>query len=122
MTKDEGAAGQLSNCDNLKDLPLETRIQFSHLQANAFKLRACRARREVRFSCGCVGESALPRDIRLAPVTTRMFDKYFTSGKPDRETYGGSLTSLREDLSGQTRLGVVMRAFDYPGRTRALSQ
>jgi len=42
-----------------------------------------------------------------------MFDKYFTDRKSDREAYGGSLTSLIEDLGGQTGLGVVMCAFDY---------
>jgi len=86
------SADQQSKCDDLKDLPLETRIQFSHLQPNAFKFHACGTRREVRLPCGCVGESALPSDIRLAPITARMFDEYFTSGKPDRETYGGSLS------------------------------
>ena len=37
-----------------KDLPLETRIQFSHLHANALKFRACGARREVRVAAGAV--------------------------------------------------------------------
>jgi len=109
-----------------KDLPLETRIQFSHLHANALKFRACGARREVRVACGYVGEGALPSDIRLAAVTARMFDEYFTGWKPDREAHGGSLASYIEDLGGQTRLGVVMCAFDYPdgaGRgDRALSE
>src|SRR5215471_8069688 len=38
-----------------KDLPLETRIQFPHLRANALKFCACGARREVRVACGYVG-------------------------------------------------------------------
>jgi hypothetical protein len=97
-----------------KDLPLETRIQFSHLHANALKFRACGARREVRIACGSVGEDALPSDIRLAAVTARMFDEYFTGWKPDREAHSGSLASYIEDLGGQTRLGVVLCAFDYP--------
>jgi hypothetical protein len=29
----------------------------------------------------------LPSDIRLAAVTARMFDKYFTGWKPDREAH-----------------------------------
>src|SRR5262245_47840389 len=115
-------ADRQSKCDNLKDLPLETRIQFSHLQTNAFKFHACGTRREVRLPCGCVGESALPSDIRLAPVTARMFDEYFASGKSDREAYGGSLTSLLEDLGGQPGLGEVMCALDYPLGACALSQ
>src|SRR5262249_60479509 len=65
-----------------KDLPLETRIQFSHLYANALKFRACGARCDVHIACGDVGEGALPSDIRLAAVTARMFDEYFTSGSP----------------------------------------
>jgi hypothetical protein len=77
-----------------KDLPLETRIQFSHLHANAFKFRACSACRQVGFACGCVGEGALPSDIRLAAIPARMFDEYFTGWKPDRDAHGGSLTSL----------------------------
>ena len=109
-----------------KDLPLETRIQFSHLHANALKFRACGARREVRVACGCVGEGALPSDIRRAAVTARMFDEYFTGRKPDRDAHGGSLASYIEDLGGQTRLGVVLCAFDYPDGAsrgdRALSE
>jgi len=103
-----------SKCSNRKDLPLETRIQFSHLYANALKFRACGARREVRIACGSVGEGALPSDIRLAAITTRMFDEYFTRWKPDREAHGGSLAPYIEDLGSQTRLGVVLCAFDYP--------
>src|SRR5215216_3609907 len=49
-----------------KDLPLETRIQFSHLHSNALKFRACGACREVGVACGYVGAGALPSDIRLA--------------------------------------------------------
>ena len=71
-----------------KDLPLETRIQFSHLHADPLKFRACGARREVGVACGYVGEGALPSDIRLAAVTARMFDEYFTGWKPDREAHG----------------------------------
>jgi hypothetical protein len=97
-----------------KDLPLKTRIQFSHLHANALKFRACGARRGVRIACGSVGEGALPSDIRLAAITARMFDEYFTGWKPDREAHGGSLASYIEDLGSQTRLGVVLCAFDYP--------
>jgi hypothetical protein len=95
-------------------LPLKTRIQFSHLHANALKFRACGARREVRIACGSVGEGALPSDIRLAAITARMFDEYFTGWKPDREAHGGSLASYIEDLGSQTGLGVVLCAFDYP--------
>src|SRR5262245_31803298 len=101
-----------------KDLPLETRIQLSHLHANALKFRACGARREVRVACGCVGEGALPSDIRLAAVTARMFDEYFTGRKPDRDAHGGSPASYIEDLGGQTRLGVILCAFDYPDGAR----
>jgi hypothetical protein len=54
-------------------LALETCIQFSHLHTNAFRFRACGARREVRLACGCVGEGALPSDIRFAAFTARMF-------------------------------------------------
>src|SRR5262249_58586811 len=78
---------------NRKDLPLETRKQFSHLYANALKFRACGARCEVRVAGGDVGEGALPSDIRLAAVTARMFDEYFTGWKPDREAHAGSLPS-----------------------------
>jgi hypothetical protein len=42
---------------------------------------------------GYVGEKALPSDIRLAAVTAKMFDEYFTGWKPDREAHGGSLAS-----------------------------
>src|SRR6516164_8280752 len=82
-----------SKCGDRKDLPIETRIQFSHLYANALKFRACGARCEVCVACGDVGEGALPSDIRLAAVTARMFDEYFTGWKPDREAHGGSLAS-----------------------------
>src|SRR5438876_3785540 len=67
--------GPRSKCGNRKDLPLETRIQFSHLYANALKFRACGARREVRVACGYVGEGTLPSDIGLAAVPARMFDE-----------------------------------------------
>src|SRR5262249_11633753 len=116
-------ADRQSKGHDRKDLPLETRIQFSHLRANAFKFRACGARCQIRVACGCVGEGALPSDIRFAAVTARMFDEYFTGWKSDRDAHGGSLTSLFEDLRGQTRLGVVLCAFDYPDgacRGRAL--
>jgi hypothetical protein len=76
-----------------EDLPLETRIQFSHLHANALEFRACGARREVRVAGGYVGKGALPGDIRLAAVAAGMFDEYFTGWKPDREAHGGSLAS-----------------------------
>src|SRR5689334_8621279 len=33
-----------------KDLPLEPRVQFSHLHANAFKFCACSARRQIRVA------------------------------------------------------------------------
>ena len=114
MTRSLRSARLISKGRDRKDLPLETRIQFSHLHANALKFRACGARREVRVACGYVGEGALPSDIRLAAVTARMFDEYFTGWKPDREAHGGSLASYIEDLGGQTRLGVVLCAFDYP--------
>src|SRR5262245_62674840 len=78
-----------SKCGDRKDLPLETRIQFSHLYANALKFRACGARCEVCVACGDVGEGALPSEIRLAAVTARMFDEYFTGWKPYREAHGG---------------------------------
>src|SRR6266404_2364801 len=97
-----------------KDLPLETRVQFPHLHANALEFRACGARREVRVACGYVGEGALPSYIRLAAVTARIFNEYFPGWKPDREAHGGSLASHIEDLGGQTRLGIVMCAFDDP--------
>jgi hypothetical protein len=96
--------------------------QFSHLQANVFKFRACGARRKVRVACGYVREGALPRNIRLAAVTARMFDKYFTGWKSDREAYGGSLASYIEDLGGQTRLGVILCTFDYLDAACALSE
>src|SRR5262245_12198520 len=101
-----------------EDLPLETRIQFSHLHANALKFRACGARREVRIACGQVGQGALPSDIRLAAVTAGMLDEYFTGRKPDRDAHGGSLASYVEDLGGQARLGVVLGAFDDPDGAR----
>ena len=110
-------ADRQSKGHDRKDLSLETRIQFSHLHANAFKFRACSACRQVRVACCCVGEGALPSDIRLASVTARTFDVYFTRWKPDRDAYGGSLTSLLEDVGGQTKLGVIMCAFDYPDGT-----
>src|SRR5262249_28121264 len=89
-------------------------IQFSHLHANAFKFRACGARRQIGVARRRVGEGALPSDIRLAAVTARMFDEYFTGWKPDGDAHGGSLTSLFEGLGGQARLGVILCAFDYP--------
>jgi ABC transporter substrate binding protein len=76
-----------------KDLPLETHKQFSHLRPNVLKCRTCRARREVRLTCGCVSEGALPGDIRLAAITTRMFDEYFAGWKADRKAHGGSIAS-----------------------------
>src|SRR6476620_9601632 len=72
------------------------------------------ARAAIRVACGYVGEGALPSDIGFAAVPARMFDEYFTGWKPDREAHGGSLASYIEDLGGQTRLGVVMCAFDHP--------
>jgi hypothetical protein len=45
----------------------------------------------ARVACDYVGEGALPSHIRLAAVTARMFDEYFTGWKPDREAHGGSL-------------------------------
>src|SRR5262249_30808070 len=87
------------------------------------KFRACGARREVLVACGYVGEGALPSDIRLAAVTARIFDEYFTGWKPDREAHGASLASHIEHLGGQTRLGIIMCTFDYPdGAGRALSE
>jgi hypothetical protein len=116
----------LSASGDRKHLPLETRIQLSHLEANVLKFRACGAGREVRVACGYVGEDALPSDIRLTAIATSMFDEYFTGRKPDRDAHGGSLTSYIEDLGGQTWLGVVMCAFDYFGNAgrgdRALSE
>ena len=97
-----------SKCGDRKDLPLETRKQFSHLHPNALECRTCCARRKVRFACGCIAEGALPRDIWLATITTRMLNEYFAGWKADRNAYGASLASLFEDLSGQTRLGVVI--------------
>jgi hypothetical protein len=41
-----------------------------------------------------------------------MFDEYFSGWKTDRDAHGASLASLFEDLGAQTRLGVVMGAFD----------
>ena len=101
-----------SKCCNRKDLPLETRIQFSHLYANAFKFKACGARRKVRVACGYVGEGALPSDIGFAAVPARIFDEYFTGWKPDREAHGGSLASYIEDLGGQTWLSEVLCTLD----------
>jgi hypothetical protein len=43
-----------------------------------------------------------------------MFSEYFAGWKTDRDAHGASLASLFEDLGGQTRLGVVMGAFDNP--------
>src|SRR5262249_9077453 len=82
-----------SKCGDRKDLPLETRIQFFHLYANALKIRACGTRCEVCVACGDVGAGALPSRIRITAVTARMFDEYFTGWKPDREAHGGSLAS-----------------------------
>jgi hypothetical protein len=76
-----------------KDLPLETRKQFSHLHPNALKGRTCCARRKVRFACGCIAEGALPRDIWLAPITTMMLNEYFACWKADRKAHGASLAS-----------------------------
>src|SRR6266480_2812326 len=101
------AHGPASNGGDRKDLPLETRIQFSHLHADALKFRTRGARREVCVACGYVGEGALPSDIRLSAITPRMFDEYFTGWKPDRKAHCGSLASHIEDFGGQTRLGVV---------------
>jgi hypothetical protein len=61
-----------------------------------------------------VGEGALPSDIRLTAITPTVFDEYFTGWKPDRKAHCGSLASHIEDFGGQTRLGVVMCAFDNP--------
>jgi hypothetical protein len=69
----------LSAGGDRKHLPLETRIQLSHLDANVLKFRACGAGREVRVACGYVGEGALPSDIRLTAVAASMFDEYFTA-------------------------------------------
>jgi len=41
-----------------------------------------------------------------------MFDEYFAGWKTDRDAHGGGLASLFKDLGGQTRLGVVLGAFD----------
>jgi hypothetical protein len=95
-------------------LPLETRQQFVHLHANACKFRTCGARREVAIACGSVSEGALPSDIRFVALTAGISDEYFTCWKPNRDAYGGSLTSLIEHLGYQTRLGVVVCSFDYP--------
>ena len=65
-------------------MPFETHKRFPHLHSNALKCRTCRARREVRLTCGCVGEGALPRYISLASITTKMFDEYFSGWKADR--------------------------------------
>src|SRR5262249_46376840 len=89
-----------SKCGDRKDLPLEARIQFSHLYANALKFRACGARREVRVARGCVGKRTLPSNSGPAAIPARMFDEYFTGWEPDREAYGRSLASYVEDLSG----------------------
>jgi hypothetical protein len=64
--------------------------------------------------CGRIREGTLPRNIRLTTVTGRMFDEYFAGWKTDRDAHGASLASLFEDLGSQTRLGVVMGAFDDP--------
>jgi hypothetical protein len=76
-----------------KDLPLETRKQFSHLHPNALKCRTCCARRQVRFACGYIAERALSRDIWLAAITTMMLNKYFAGWKADRKAHGASLAS-----------------------------
>jgi len=73
----EYADRQLKRRDR-KDLPLKTRIQFSHLHANALKFRAYGARCEVRVACGQVGEGALPNDSRFAAITAGVFDQYLT--------------------------------------------
>jgi hypothetical protein len=62
--------------------------------------------------CGWVRKGTLPGNVRLTAVAARMFDEYFAGWKTDRDAYGGSLASLFEDLGGQTRLGVVLGAFD----------
>jgi hypothetical protein len=64
--------------------------------------------------CGCVREGTLPGNIRLTAVTVRMFGEYLASWKADRDAHGASLPSLFENLGGQTRLGVVLSAFDNP--------
>ena len=74
------ARGQMQK---LSRLPLETRKQFSHLHTNALECRTCCARRKIRFACGCIAEGALPRDIWLAAITTRMLNEYFAGWKAD---------------------------------------
>jgi hypothetical protein len=63
---------------------------------------------------GFVRENTLPGHIGLTAVTARVFDEYFAGWKADSDAHGASIASLFEDLSGQTRLGVVMGAFDNP--------
>ena len=63
-------------------------------------IAACGAHREVGVACGDVGEGTFPSDIRLAAVTARIFDEYFTGWKPDRGAHGGSLASYIEDRVG----------------------
>src|SRR5262249_9727798 len=101
-----------SKCGDRKDLPLETRKQFSHLHPNALECRTCCARRKVRFACGCIAEGALPRDIWLATITTRMLNEYFAGWKADRKAHGGSVASSIEQVGGQTGLGEVLCALD----------
>jgi hypothetical protein len=43
-----------------------------------------------------------------------MFDEYLASWKADRDAHGASLASLFENLGGQTRLSIVLGAFDNP--------
>src|SRR5262249_54195327 len=97
-----------------KDLPLKTSVQCTHPRSDALKFRTCSTGREVRGVCNFVRECTLPGNIRLTAVTARMFDEYFSGWKTDRCAHGASLSSLFENLRGQTRLGVVMGAFDNP--------
>jgi hypothetical protein len=46
---------------------------------------------EIRLANGCVGEGALPGNIRLAAITAGMFDEYFTWWKADGKALGASL-------------------------------
>ena len=91
-TREYAVVPQSKNGDR-KDLPLETRKQFSHLHPNALKCRTCCARRQVRFACGYIAERALSRDIWLAAITTMMLNKYFAGWKADRKAHGASLAS-----------------------------
>jgi hypothetical protein len=95
-------------------LPLKTSVQRTHPRSDAFKFGTCTTGCEVRGVCGCVREGTLPGNLRLTAVTVRMFNEYFAGWKTDRDAHGASLASLFEDLGGQTRLGVVLGAFDNP--------